>query len=189
MSDLLNGLGGLGGLMKGLSNFMPQDDPNTQLFKMQTDVSDLKKQETDLYVEIGKMAVEQYGLESFGSVADRMKLIQANLAAAQQKLSEAQGVAAEKERMEKEALAGRTCPQCGHQNPEGTKFCQECGSKLGVQNICPSCGAENAPGVKFCQECGAKLQQGEASAICPSCGMENPPGTRFCGGCGERLEG
>lgn len=192
MSDLLGGLGsigGLGGIVKGLTNFMPQDDPGTQLLKMQGEVSDLKKQETDLYTEIGRMAVEKYGLEDFGEVADRMKLIQANMAAAEAKLKEALSAKEEQERAAKEAAAGRTCPQCGHENPEGTKFCQECGSKLGVQNTCPSCGAANPAGVKFCQECGARMAAAPAPAACPSCGMENPPGTRFCGGCGAKLEG
>lgn len=192
MSDLLsglNGLGGLGGLMKGLTSIMPQDDPNTQLLKTQGEVSELQKQESDLYIEIGKAAVAQYGLESFGEAADRMKLIQANLAAAEAKLKEAQSAKEQKEKAEKEALAGRTCPQCGHENPEGTKFCQECGGKLGVvKNTCPACGAENPAGVKFCQECGAKLSAPAAPAVCPACGAQNPPGTRFCGGCGTRLE-
>ena len=53
MADLFSGLGGL---MKGLSNFMPQDDPNTKLLKLQGEVADLKKQETNLYTEIGKKA-------------------------------------------------------------------------------------------------------------------------------------
>lgn len=191
MSDLLGGLsnlGGLGGIVKGFTNIMPQDDPNVQLMKMEVEVSDLKKQETDLYTEIGKMAVETYGLEAFNDAADRMKLIQANLAAAEGKLKEAQSAREEKEKAEKEALAGRICPQCGHENPEGTKFCQDCGSKLGMaKTVCPSCGAENPAGVKFCQECGTKLEAAAAPAICPGCGLENPPGTKFCGGCGHKL--
>ena len=157
MSDLL---GGLGGLVKGLTSIMPQDDPNTQLLIMQSEVSDLKKQEDELYINIGKMAAEQYGLESFGGIAEQMKLIEANLAAAQGKLDEAKGVAQAKEKVEKDALAGRTCSQCGYENPEGTKFCQECGNKLGMTKM-----------------------------VCPSCGQENSLGTKFCGGCGTRLEG
>ncbi|MCC8026666.1 MAG: zinc-ribbon domain-containing protein [Clostridium sp.] len=193
MSDLLKGLGnigGLGGIVKGITNFMPADDPNTQLLKLQSEVSDLKSQETGLYTEIGRAAVEKYGLDAFSDVADRMKLIQANLAAAEAKLQEAKGEAEAREKAEKEALAGRTCPQCGHENPEGVKFCQECGAKLGGQGTpCPSCGAQNPPGVKFCQECGTKLESAApaAPATCPACGMENPPGTRFCGGCGAKL--
>lgn len=193
MSDLFNGLGnmgGLGGLVKGLTNFMPQDDPNTQLLKMQSEVSDLKKQETDLYTEIGRLAVDKYGLEDFGEAADRMKLIQANMAAAESRLKEARSALEKKEQEEKEALAGRVCPQCGYENPEGTKFCQECGTRLGAaKTVCPSCGMENPPGVKFCQECGTRLESAKATAVCPACGTENPPGTRFCGSCGERLEG
>lgn len=185
MSDILSGLGGL---MKGLTSIMPQDEPATQVLKLQGEVSDLQKQEKELYVQIGKTAVERYGLESFGEIAEQIKLTQANLAVAQQKMNAAKAEAEEKERIAKEALAERTCSQCGHENPEGTKFCQECGNKLGVQNLCPSCGAANAPGVKFCQECGSRLQT-EGPVLCPSCGHENPSGTRFCGDCGERLEG
>jgi len=189
MANLFGNLGNLGGLMKGLSSFMPQDDPNTQLMKLQAEVSDLKKQETDIYTEIGKKAVEQYGLDAFADVADRMKLIQANLAAAEGRLSAAKVEKEARDNAAQAARADRTCPQCGHENPEGTKFCQECGGKLGAQaNVCPSCGTGNPAGVKFCQECGAKLQSGP-SGICPSCGQENPPGTRFCGGCGTKLEG
>ena len=47
------------------------------------------------------------------------------------------------------------CPQCQHENREGAKFCDECGTKL--QLICPDCGAELRPKAKFCDECGAKL--------------------------------
>ena len=196
-SDLF---GSLGGLMKGLSSIMPQDDPKTQLFKLQSEVSDLQKQENDLYAEIGRAAMEQYGAEGFGETAQKLQLVQTNLAAAQQKLSEAQAAeeerkkaeeaaAAERRRAELAAREERTCPSCGNENPEGTKFCQECGTKLGQKNTCPSCGTANPMGVKFCQECGTRLQGEAAPAACPACGQENAPGTKFCGGCGTRLEG
>lgn len=186
MADILSGL------MKGLSSFMPQDEPATQYLKLQGDVTDLKKQEAELYAQIGMQAIEQYGLESFGEIADQMKLVQSNLAAAQQKLNAAKAEVDEKERQQKEALAERTCSQCGCENPEGTKFCQECGNKLGVQNRCASCGAENAPGVKFCQECGRAIESVAQASVaakgkCGICGLQNQPGTKFCGNCGNKL--
>ncbi|MGH7964362.1 MAG: AAA family ATPase, partial [Candidatus Binatia bacterium] len=49
------------------------------------------------------------------------------------------------------------CPSCEFDNPDGAKFCEECGSKL--VRVCPSCGREVRPGAKFCAECGAPLMQ------------------------------
>jgi hypothetical protein len=47
------------------------------------------------------------------------------------------------------------CPACAFENPNGTKFCGECGAPL--KSKCASCGFENAPAMKFCGECGAAL--------------------------------
>src|SRR5207253_7168780 len=54
-----------------------------------------------------------------------------------------------------EEAAAMNCPSCSSENPEGVKFCGECGAAL--QNRCPQCGAENPPRFKFCGECGASL--------------------------------
>ena len=47
------------------------------------------------------------------------------------------------------------CPKCQFENPDGVKFCVECGSKLEI--ICSKCGYENFPSYKFCGECGQGL--------------------------------
>ena len=52
--------------------------------------------------------------------------------------------------------AGVPCPQCGHQNAPGAKFCVECGAKQGPAT-CSNCHSELSPGAKFCNECGQKL--------------------------------
>lgn len=51
---------------------------------------------------------------------------------------------------------GVACPQCGTQNAANTKFCTECGTKLG-KATCANCHAELSPGAKFCSECGQKV--------------------------------
>ena len=47
------------------------------------------------------------------------------------------------------------CPNCGVENPLGSKFCHECGSPLA--RVCPGCGSAVLPAAKFCSECGTTL--------------------------------
>src|SRR6516165_3277314 len=47
------------------------------------------------------------------------------------------------------------CAKCKTENPEGLKFCNECGAPF--KTPCASCGFENAPGAKFCGQCGVAL--------------------------------
>ena len=47
------------------------------------------------------------------------------------------------------------CSKCNSENPEGKKFCGDCGVPLA--NLCPKCGSDNPMGKHFCGECGATL--------------------------------
>jgi class 3 adenylate cyclase/tetratricopeptide (TPR) repeat protein len=47
------------------------------------------------------------------------------------------------------------CPRCEADNPEGARFCIECGIPLTPR--CPQCGADTPPRAKFCAECGTPL--------------------------------
>ena len=47
------------------------------------------------------------------------------------------------------------CPKCQLENPDGIKFCGDCGTKLEI--TCPHCNCSNPPQFKFCGECGKKL--------------------------------
>lgn len=50
------------------------------------------------------------------------------------------------------------CPQCQTANPEGARFCMNCGSALTI--TCPNCGTKGLPmGVKFCPECGHAFEE------------------------------
>jgi len=68
------------------------------------------------------------------------------------------------------------CQECGSKNPEGAKFCFDCGAKLPEiidveanevedepeqpkKHYCTSCGAELKEGKKFCSECGARNEE------------------------------
>lgn len=153
MSDLF---GGLGGLMKGLSGLMPQDDPDVALMVAGSEVSDLQKQETELYAQIGKLALAE-GRVQFPELQNKLRLVQENLSAAQTKLQSVQADKEKKDSVRRAEEESRLCPDCNSMNPEGVKFCRECGAKLGMQK-CAECGASLSPGTRFCGECGARQE-------------------------------
>jgi hypothetical protein len=71
----------------------------------------------------------------------------------------------------------------GHDNPDGSAFCDECGEPLNSAAPAPDV---NAPASV------AQVAPAQASAgtqTCPSCGAENPNGEAFCSNCGVSLLG
>lgn len=148
-----------GGLMKGLSGFMPQNDPETKIFYAQSELNDLQKQETEIFAEIGKQAYDQ-NPDSY-TQADRLRLLHNNIISLEQKLAimHQEKEAAQITKQAEEAKD--RCCNCGHLNPQGTKFCQECGVKLSgsSKTACSSCGAQIDPETRFCGECGAKQEE------------------------------
>jgi class 3 adenylate cyclase/tetratricopeptide (TPR) repeat protein len=51
------------------------------------------------------------------------------------------------------------CPACREWNPEGYRFCGQCGKTLDSSR-CASCGASNPVGQHFCGQCGSALGEG-----------------------------
>jgi class 3 adenylate cyclase/tetratricopeptide (TPR) repeat protein len=51
---------------------------------------------------------------------------------------------------------------------------------------CWNCGAENPEGLKFCNECATPFAKKQTKA-CPTCKFENPPTAKFCGECAAPL--
>lgn len=68
----------------------------------------------------------------------------------------------------------------GHENPDGSAFCDECGEPLaGAVPVATAAAPSAAPAT-----------QAEASAgtqVCSSCGSVNPAGEAFCSNCGSML--
>ncbi|MCL0101493.1 zinc-ribbon domain-containing protein, partial [Dehalococcoidia bacterium] len=49
-----------------------------------------------------------------------------------------------------------SCSSCGHDNPQGSRFCSSCGTAL--RPLCGACGTEIVEsGARFCNQCGADL--------------------------------
>src|SRR4030095_12929404 len=69
------------------------------------------------------------------------------------------------------------CASCGFENPEGLKFCNECGTAL--KRRCIQCGFENAPQAKFCGECGMSLTGQSSASRLPSQAPRPEPLLRY----------
>jgi membrane protease subunit (stomatin/prohibitin family) len=83
-----------------------------------------------------------------------------------------------------ESLPTVTCPKCGSDTPEQSRFCYRCGFAMVAVNRCSDCGTDLAADARFCQGCGRKLGE---KAACPACGAKIVPGSKFCTNCGEKL--
>jgi len=57
------------------------------------------------------------------------------------------------------------CAKCNAEIAENSKFCLECGAKVGTAElVCAGCGVKLLPAAKFCPECGTKV--GTAELVC-----------------------
>ena len=78
------------------------------------DKDELKEMESDLFIQIGKMAVKEFGAERFGEAGSMLLEVQQMIA----------------ERDEEIRKADNVCPKCGAVLRDSPKFCPECGTKL-----------------------------------------------------------
>lgn len=159
-NDLFGGLGGLGNILGGIAkSVVPQDTPEGKLLGAQSELSGLKKQESDIYLEIGKQAYQKD--PSAWPQHAKLQLIQENIASAEATLNEAKQAQEASEAAKAAEDAKGRCSQCGHKNPDGVKFCQECGTPLAsdaAPKHCTTCGEELTPGIRFCGSCGARQE-------------------------------
>jgi class 3 adenylate cyclase/tetratricopeptide (TPR) repeat protein len=78
------------------------------------------------------------------------------------------------------------CPSCGFENPDGLKFCNDCGTPL--LGRCAQCGFANQPQAKFCGDCGAALAPPARASTAPSLAPRpQPPLTYTPGHLAEKI--
>lgn len=83
------------------------------------------------------------------------------------------------------------CPNCGFDNPQGSIYCQQCGSRLPAAGAGPSPeppSAEAPPGgAPSGFASGGEPARPTGDRMCSRCGSANQPGMRFCVECGNPL--
>lgn len=50
------------------------------------------------------------------------------------------------------------CPKCGNEAPQGSSFCNQCGTRLSNEMQCPSCGNMIPANSVFCPKCGKMVR-------------------------------
>ena len=58
------------------------------------------------------------------------------------------------------------CPSCSANLPEGSNFCEQCGTAL--PRPCPACRHANSMNARFCSQCGASLAAGASAPPVPT---------------------
>lgn len=96
------------------------------------------------------------------------------------------------------------CSRCGRENPDGLKFCQDCGNRLNAPAAAPPPPAAApvhradaahrppAPPLHFGAPAPAPVPVAAAAVAekrCVRCGTSNPSNGRFCANCGSPLPG
>ncbi len=83
-----------------------------------------------------------------------------------------------------ENLPTVTCPDCGIDTPQNSRFCYKCGHPMVAADRCPDCGVDLPGDAKFCSGCGKNLLE---KVTCAKCDTKLPPGSKFCTNCGEKI--
>lgn len=160
------------GLIKGVSGFLPQDDPDVKILTAQTELRDLSEKEEKIFARLGRIVYDIDAGESHPEIRAELKMLINSRHEVEERLQAAREEKALREKAEAEERARREaeemalgCPCCGTYNPEGTNFCQGCGTRLvppaqvsGSKRFCPNCGSEVATGYRFCSSCGTKIE-------------------------------
>ena len=109
--------------------------------------------EKQIQAEIGKIYVQQHGLDCEPEYAELVNQIQ---------ILEEQKAVLERNKLAAQGL--RICDHCHQIITLDSAFCNKCGSKLepivlssAGGRFCPACGASLAEGDVFCVTCGAKV--------------------------------
>lgn len=150
----------LDGLVKGLVNLAPQDDPDVKNFNAQSELKEIKEKEEELFAALGKKVYEEGGKERYPEIATQLDALNKKRTEIETLI---QQLCKEKEEREAAEKQGCICPNCGASNNNNCNFCSECGSKLPEiqetsKRFCTRCGAEIAEGMRFCSSCGASQE-------------------------------
>ncbi|WP_289395914.1 hypothetical protein, partial [Parabacteroides goldsteinii] len=90
------------GIVKGLSGFMPQDDPDVKIFNAQSELKELAGKEEKVYARLGRQVYETDGGKSYPEIKTELDQLAANRQAAEERLKAAREEKIARERAKEE---------------------------------------------------------------------------------------
>ena len=87
--------------------------------QLQSELNDLTRAETELYAQIGRLAVAESGIEKFSETGIKLMDVQEKIIAKKAEIAEVKG-----------PQTTKICPNCGTEVTADMKFCGNCGAKL-----------------------------------------------------------
>ena len=137
-------------------------DINEQLVALATEIESLEGSRIKALVGFGELALpELKDKAEFSEAAAEIEEMDAKIAESKENKVTLEATKAQLEFEQRERDVRRTCFVCNRVNPEGARFCEGCGGKLGdlPREFCKKCGTLNLSTLKFCGECGNKLDE------------------------------
>jgi hypothetical protein len=124
----------LDGLVKGLSGFLPQDDPDVKIMNAQTELKELGEKEEKVYARLGRQVYASGRGGDYPETKAELDLLAANRQSAERRLQEARSEKEARERAaaleEVQPAPPRFCANCGAEAKPGSRFCASCGTKI-----------------------------------------------------------
>ena len=148
--------------VKAGQNAMQKTKDFAETSKLNQGISDLEKQNKELYLQIGRTYYQNHAGEATDpEIINLISQVNNNMAQIEEKKQQIM------------TIKGSTiCPNCGAEVTEDSAFCTKCGTKIerpappmpeapmqSPGNFCPNCGAVLEEGAKFCVNCGARIAQ------------------------------
>lgn len=103
---------------------------NVKIAQLQSELNELKKEETNIYAKIGQTAVLDCGAESFGDDGEKLLAVQKKIAEKDEEISALKIGETNAEAKAADAPAKKVCPKCGAECGDDIKFCPMCGLRL-----------------------------------------------------------
>ncbi len=202
----------LDGLVKGISGFLPQDDPDVKILNTQTELRELSQKEEKIFARLGRAVYNTDGGESYPEIKMELEVLFNNRHAVEERLQAARDEKILREKAEAEERARReaeaeerarreaeerahNCPNCGTYNPEGTNFCQGSGTGACLQTLLSQLRRGRGNRLSFLQRLRNKnritrkhiyySKEEIFMTFCTFCGTQVPDDIKFCTSCGK----